>query len=328
MSERAIDTFSIQNLGRECEIVTAGIHPIFGSHTPDAYTAYSVVKFGRSLPLVVGPESRSGAIFGIDPSVIARSYQSIIHKQMNMGHQLVVLGSKEDRICGCVLAAAFPEEPEGGWVVGDSIEDAPCITAFAALHKQAKGVDKMVGQHLTGKVKMAVSMEFTFYRDQVGVYDPKTKTTYDRKDIPKELWSFLAEDQDGRLLLKKGGTRNPAPILAIGGKSGYIWFSGVGYTSRPAEKTAEVESIAAEMRDGLMVCESSAVIEFAPGMPVTWPAGQYGRGVVRAVHLDGKQTRNGKTMVATCDSPVLDIELPNRTMILRSAGSVRKKFSN
>ena len=323
---RPTDKLMLPNLDRECDLIAAGEHPVFGAVEPDDYTAYAVVSFCRTAPMVMGPESRSGAVFVLHPAVVARSFHRMQHKQMNMGHTLVSLGSKEDRICGCVLGVVFPEEPEGGWVIPEKPEDAPEITAMAALHKQAKGVDKMLGSHLTGKLKMAVSREFTFYRDEVGIYDPATRTVYDRKAIPANLKGFTAEDKDGRLFLVKSA-RTPALQLAPGGVSGNLWYSGIGYTDRPAEATARVESFTASRREGMMICEVGELPGWSPGMQVVWKNGEFNRGTVRAVHLEGRHTRFNKTLSATFETPVLEVQLPNGAVILRRAASVTKKLA-
>ena len=320
---RATSTIHLPNINRECDIIAAGLDPVFGDVIPDQWTAYARIRFGKSLPLVAGPESISGAVFGLHPAVIGRSFQTIVHKQMNLGHKLKILGAKEDRICGCVLQCAFPEEPDGGWVVPSSVEDAPHITAFAALFKQASGVPKMLGDHLGGKVKMSVSMEFTYYHDEVGIYDPASNMTYDRADIPKALLGFLAEDEKGRLIIRKN-SRTPALVLAIGGLNGRVWFSGVGYTDRPAESSAGIESIAAA-RQGLMVCSVSEAPVFAPGMPVKWDGGFWGWGTVLSVHFDGERSAHSMTICATNENPVLEILLPDGVKIIRLASSVSRK---
>lgn len=322
MKPRHTETLILPNLDARCDIVAAGEDSLFGEVAPDQWTAYARVRFGKALPMVVGPESINGAVFGIHPAVLARSYQGIVHKQVNLGHNLKALGKKEDRICGCVLQAAFPEEPEGGWVIADSIEDAPHITAFSALFKQAHGVPKMLGDHLGGKVEMSCSMEFTYYYDEMGIHDPANKATYDRAAIPTNLKGYLYEDEKGRLGIRKN-SRNPGLVIATGGVSGRIWFSGYGYTDRPAEPTAGIESIAASRREGLMVCGSTLCLpQVSPGMTVRWTGGQYGTGRVMAVLMDGSHTRHHKTLKATPDHPALDILLPNGVRILRTAASV------
>ncbi len=323
---RQTGTFALPNFENDCDIIAAGKDPVFGKVTPDQWTAYSTIKFARSLPMVAGPESISGAVFGIHPAVIARSYQGIRHKQMNMGHKLVSLGEKEDRICGCVLQCAFPAEPEGGWVIPDTVDEAPSITAFAALFKQAKGVPKMLGDHLGGKVKMSVSMELTYFHDEVGIYDPVNRMTYDRADIPKNLSSLYFEDDHGRIIVRRN-SRNPALVLALGGLTGQVWFSGVGYTDRPAESTASIDSIAATRREGeLIVCGcAEEAPAFAPGMEVKWVGGEFNRGRVVAAHMEGTHKLAGKTLVATSEDPALVISLPNGVRILRRSSSVVKK---
>lgn len=327
--KRLTDTFLLSNQNGECDIIAAGMDPVFGQVTPDKWTAYSTIKFGKSLPHVVGPESLSGKVFGIHPAVVARSFSTIIHKQMNLGHQLKSLGAKRDRICGCVLQCAFPEEPDGGWLVPASVGDAPVITAFAALFKQAEGVSDMLGKHLGGKVKMAVSMEFTYFHDEVGIFDPATGISYDRKDIPANLSGYLFEDEKGRLFVRKSARKHPL-VLALGGVSGSVWFTGVGYTDHPADPLAEIESIAASRRgEGMMVCGETLedLPLFAPGMPVKWEGGLYGRGTVAAVHLEGTHTLHRKLLTATPEDPALVIRLPDGSCILRRSSSVVKKFN-
>jgi hypothetical protein len=320
---RHTETLILPNLDARCDIVAAGEDSLFGEVVPDQWTAYARVRFGKALPMVVGPESINGAVFGMHPAVLARSYPGIVHKQVNLGHTLRVLGKKEDRICGCVLQAAFPEEPEGGWTIVDSVDDAPHITVLSALFKQAHGVPKMLGDHLGAKVEMSVSMEFTYYYDEMGIHDPSNKMTYDRSVIPTNLKGYIYEDEKGRLGIRKN-SRNPGLVIAVGGVSGRIWFSGFGYTPQPAESTAGIESIAASHRAGMMVAASTACLpEVSPGMKVTWPGGQYGSGKVMAVLMDGTHTRHHKTLHATPQNPALDILLPNGVRILRTATSVR-----
>lgn len=324
----ATDTLTLRNEGLECDIIAAGqIDPLYGEVKPDDYTAYARIRFGKCLPMVVGPESVSGGIFGIHPSVIARSYAGIVHKQMNMEHRVTYLGAKEDRICGCVLGASYPDEPVDGWDVPASVDEAPSIEAFCALFKQAKGVGKMLGDHLSGKVTMAVSMEFTFFWPQVGIYVPDENKVYDRNEIPNSLKGFVVEDQKGRLIIRKS-SRNPALVLAIGGTKGRIVFSGVGYTGNPAESTAAVDSFAATRHGDLLVCGAGAaeVEVWAPGMPVTWPGGHYGQGRIAAVHYEGDKAMHRKTLRASPENPVLEITLPNTVRILRLASTVKKKF--
>lgn len=329
MPKSFTETFHLTNENQECEIIAAGAEdPLFGEVKPDGFTAYSRISFGRSLPLVAGPEMISGSVFGIHPAVLARSASGIVHKQMNMGHKVTYLGAREDRICGCVLGASFPEEPEGGWVIPPTVESAPAITAFAALFKQAKGVDKMLGDHLSGKVRMAVSMEFTFFWEEVGIYIPEENEVYHRDNLPRSIQGMVFNDDKGRLLIRNTA-RNPKLVLAIGGKDGRMIFSGVGYTPTPADPTAYVDTIAAEHREGMMVCGSGAPEEiWTPGMPVTWPGGQYGRGTIAAVIMEGEKTLHGKTLQGSFENPALEIRLPNSVRILRSADSVKKNFAS
>lgn len=319
------DRFLLTNPSGQCDIIAAS-DPEFPDLKPDQWTAYARVHFGKSLPMVVGPESIGGQIFGMHPAVLSRSFGGIIHKQVNLGHTLRALGKREDRICGCVLYATFPEEPAGGWTIPATVEGAPQITVVSALHKQAHGVARMLGDHLGGKVEMSVSMEFTYYFAEMGIYDPATGACYDRAEIPASLAAYTYTDDQGRLCLRKS-SRNPQLVILLGGVSGRIWFSGYGYTDRPAESTAGIDQIAATRREeGMVVCGSMADLpEFAPGMDVSWPSPGYGRGKVANVWLEGTHAVGQNVLCATPQDPVLCIVLPDGQRIIRRSSATRKK---
>lgn len=330
--KREIGILRVVNDERVVDVVAAGMaDPVFGTYAPDEFTGYARIRFAKTLPMVTGPESLSGGVFGIHPAVVARSHAGIVHKQMNYEHTLTTYGKREDRICGCVLASAFPEEPEGGWVIPESVEDAPSIMAMAALFKHAKGMSKMLGDHMSGRRRMSVSMEFTFFWDEMGIFDPRERVCYDRGEIPKNLWAYLAEDDKRRLIIKRNAGRRDL-VLAIGGRSGRMLFSGVAYTGNPAEDTAAVDEIAASREiDGRIaasVVDGSQVyhgerLAFLPGMPVKWSGGQWNRGVVERVVCEGTVKNLGKTLHATPEEPGLLIRMPNGQRVLRRASSVK-----
>lgn len=324
MDPELTSSFHLSNLHGECELVAAGLDPVFGEVVPDQFSAFAKIRFGTTLPQIVGPEMLNGAVFGMHPAVVARSFQTARFKQMNYYHQLKSMGAKRDRILGCILQVAFPEEPAGGWVIPATGEEAPSITALATIFKQAEGVSDMLGRHLGGKIKMSVSMEFSYYHSEVGIYDPATNITYDRADIPKNLMNFLAEDDKGRLFVRKS-VRQPTLVRALGGVSGSVWFSGAGYTDRPADELAGIDSIAATRREGLVVCQVASGPALVPGMQVHWKGGHWGRGRVLDVHYDGRICAYGKALEASLVEPVVAIRLPDGARIIRRASSLIKK---
>jgi hypothetical protein len=325
--EEQTDSLQLPIEGEYIDIVTAETSdPVFPKLQPDDHRAYSIVRFAHCLPVVMGPESRNGAVFGLHPAVISRGFPSVIHQQMNREHKMHYLGAKDDAVVGCVLHAVFPEEPEGGWVIGADDASAPHIRAQGVLFKQAKGVDKMLGEHLSGRTKMAVSMEMSFYHQQTGIWDRRDGAVYDRKEIPQSLKGYLFEDDKGRLLVRKGG-RADSLVAVMGGKSGKVWFSGVAYTGNPAEWTAAVDSIAASAAKdaGLVLCSSLSAVEWTPGMQAAWSGG-WGCGKVVAAHYSGTHRMWGMSFEAKESDPVLVLELPDKVRILRRASSVSRKI--
>jgi hypothetical protein len=172
---------------------------------------------------------------------------------------------------------------------------------------------------------MAVSMEFGFSWKQAGIYDADNNVVYDPADIPQNLQPFIFRDDKNRLMIRK--TTNRKIYLALGGLSGSLFYSGIGYTDKPAESTAAIEQIAASLhkRDGMVICESAAVPEWRAGVRCVWSGGEYNRGIVREVITQGSARLHGQELAAQPGNPLLRIELPNGSRILRLAHRVVKK---
>lgn len=296
--------------------------PVFADHRPDQHKAYVRMRFAHSLPVICGPESVSGEVFGLHPAVVARHFQSALHQQTNLGHRLKVSGAPRDRIVGCLVQIAYPEEPEGGWVVPATAAEAPAIHAVAVIWKQAEGVEALLGQFFSGKVPWSVSMEMSFFHDQTGIWDPRTNDVYDRGEIPPQMRAQVMEDERGRLQVRRGSKL----VKVIGGKTGQVWFSGLGYVENPAEPTAAIDGIAASKgADGLLVARL-AEPEWIPGLPVRWESvpGMWGRGRIVAARHEGVLRRHGKSITGSEADPALQIRLPDGGVICRRASSVRR----
>lgn len=296
--------------------------PYFADHRPDSSKAYVRMRFAHSLPVVAGPESVSGTVFGMHPAVVARHFHSAIHQQTNLGHRLKASGAPRDRIVGCIVQLAYPEEPEGGWVVPESIADAPAIHAVAVMWKQAEGVEALLGQMMANKAPWSISLEASFMHEETGIYDPRTREVYDPHEIPNSLRGQVMQDQHGRLSIRRGSNL----VKVLGGKSGTLWFTGLGYTTNPAEPTAVIDGVAAAKPDGQGMVRASLETEpdFLPGMAVRWRGGEYCRGTIRAAYYTGSISRHGKTLEGDPLDPALDIMLPNGVAICRRSSSVIK----
>ena len=111
----------------------------------------------------------------IHPTVLAKSYGSMLHQPFNLEHQLAhykkkpgIANHAEDRILGSIHGVNFPETPHSGWRVSADPSKAPKITAVASYSKLAKGMDDVLGEHASGKHRYTVSMEANYQFNNSG----------------------------------------------------------------------------------------------------------------------------------------------------------------
>jgi hypothetical protein len=172
-----------------------------GMYRPDDWNAFVTYKVNHSLPVVAGPLA-SGNYTAYHPLTIQRSYKSLLWKQNNMNHKLRSLDASNrqpDSICGCVIGVQFPP---GNWnAIPATPEEAPAMTVVATVFKQAQGVSKMIGEHLSSKRKWSVSLETVFDIMEAAIWLPKS-----RRIVPMEQ---VAEDAE----MLKGITRRPGGFL-------------------------------------------------------------------------------------------------------------------
>lgn len=123
---------------------------------PDDDMAYVLCEFGFALP------SRNAFGQAMLPGVIAASARSLEGKMVNLGHMVRSYDRENisrDRYIGHVAAVEPPVMPEGGWTVPATAAEAPRIRAVLALEKAADRVDRILGEHQSGKKPWTVSME-------------------------------------------------------------------------------------------------------------------------------------------------------------------------
>ncbi len=125
---------------------------------PDATLGYFQFQLSHAFPVATVYQT------ALHPAVIAKSYKSLFHQKLDKEHQIASYfpeGDVRDHIIGFVAAVDFPKEPPGGWTISDPGQ-SPAISGVAAVFKEAQGMAKVLGEHVTGKHKYTVSME-VFY---------------------------------------------------------------------------------------------------------------------------------------------------------------------
>lgn len=293
-------------------------------YQPDDWKAYIQFKANFSLPNIAGP-LQSGNYTGYHPKVIANSYGSFLHQQVNIGHLVKSYAPKQisqDRIVGCIVGVQFPAN---NWdKIPDTKQAAPCVTFTAAIFKQAQGVSKILGNHLTSREVQAVSIEVVFSIAEAGIYIPSEKRLVAVADADEELWAAVTRDKNG--VIKFGKYKGEQIVVCPGGINGRYAAQGVGLTPTPAERIAEIVDVKAsrmELADGMLAlcAEHASMAMFQKGVKWRTPSGVTVAKVLE-VHTSGEVKVGLDRRTATPENPLLVTETQGRMKVLRSLQSV------
>ncbi len=237
-----------------CQQTTEAIEIAGQKLIPDETKGYIEFKFSHSFPVV----NAYGQ--ALHPNVIAMSYNSLLHQPLDFEHQVVAYDREKihhDKILGSVVAVEFPRAPMGGWKMPMDPKDAPAIRAAASFAKLARGMDNVVGKHLSGRHQFSVSMEVQYmFRDcafavSLNGMKPMHETP---DDMAKTGWEYIpwvkaADDLLGCFSPTKNRIisdwQSRKVVQLMGGYDKPVHYSGVGIVHYPAEKTAEILQMAA-----------------------------------------------------------------------------------
>jgi hypothetical protein len=271
-------TFTTQVQLWDASVDITGMHSAQGTPCklqPDQYKAYVEFRLAHAFPVV------STKLTSLHPSTLWNSYRSMLHQQFNYGHLVKEYYKdrkedvREDRILGAIIAVEFPREPMGGWTLTDA-ENAPGMHCIATIAKQAKGMDRVLGQHKTGREPWTVSLELDYNMNESGVVmvpvqqgqlggrerenaltsgEKQLLAKHTPRDYLKAGISYLplieaSEELVSCFNLDKGIWTKPYKghnlITLMGGIDGNVSFKGTGLVSYGAEPAARIEQILAE----------------------------------------------------------------------------------
>ena len=259
-----------------CGVDAKGIEIGGRVFVPDAATAYVEFYMAHCFPVFLdnaAPQDKPDRTT-LHPAVMAKSYQSLVGKPMNMCHLMKAYDPKKilrDRILGTVMAVEFATMPEGGWVVQGNPDLAPGLRGVAALHKNAEGVSAVIESWENGETPFGkdtvwtVSMENESYLEEGGFLIKLGTSTvrwnfaqynvFTPNDFKALGWVYVpyAEAPDDlKDCLKEGGyigierMYNGCDTLFLnGGLTGQIFFYGVALTPEGKETAARVGRIMA-----------------------------------------------------------------------------------
>lgn len=260
MNQHAITTQTFT--ATRCEFLEHAITFQRERLVPDVTKGYVEFSLAHAFPVVTAYQS------AFHPGTVQHSYGSMRHQVLDLRHQVASYFKdsdhpvREDRIIGSVLGVEFPMAPAGGWALTDA-DRSPGIRGVAVLHKQAKGVDRVLGEHQGGRHQWTVSLEVDYRLSESAVLlvptdgarelDTiafQTPALYARAglhclaflDAPDDLLACY-DDERGMFTRMYRGWK---PITLLGGVDGEVHFKGVGLVEYGAEPTARVEQMLAE----------------------------------------------------------------------------------
>lgn len=287
-------------------------------YQPDAWKAYMQFALCRAFPNIAGPASVTGNYLGFTPRVLEKNHQSLIHQQINLDHRMKAYSPDaipRDRIVGCCVATSFPRPPAGrmSWdSIPETIDEAPEITGLAALFKLAEGVNRFLGDHLSGKKRKAVSIEVTADLEHMHIYVPGSREIFSLFEAPDEMLEAV-EPTDRGLILGRAVGSGEQLAWAYGGKDGVVEFRGTGIVDVPADRTARIQWVNAS-REGVELCAMPAarVPELLVGRQARLVKAVSGAvAEVCAVHTDGRHGPAEWKKAASNCNPLLELRLPS-----------------
>ncbi len=258
-----------------CGVDAKGIEIAGRVFVPDAATAYVEFYMAHCFPVFLdnaAPKEKPDRTT-LHPAVMARSYQSLVGKPMNMCHLMKAYDPKKilrDRILGTVMAVEFATMPDGGWQVQGNPDLAPGLRGVAALHKNAEGVAAVIESWENGETPFGkdttwtVSMENESYLEEGGfllkagtdlgprISDFQATTPEDFRALGWVYVPYMEAPEDLKECLKDGGYigiekmyQGRDTLFLNGGLTGQIFFYGVALTPEGKETAARVGRIMA-----------------------------------------------------------------------------------
>lgn len=236
---------------------------------PDESTAYVEFKLCYSWPSI------SAYRVAAHPLTVARNYRSMRNKVFNEAHRMKAYDtSKEkneiprDRILGCVVGVELNNAPHNA-TLPETTDKAPHIRAVAAIFKNAEGVPRIMGEHLSGRHVWTVSQESDYNFLESGFVlagDAKKKSVRDmlEKTTPPEFrarnlwyipvlesWDDLINTYSFEKRRVVADFEGMSVVVMKAGIGGPLHYGGVGMVKFGAERTAEIEKVLASDPDAL-----------------------------------------------------------------------------
>ncbi len=234
--------------------------------TPDGTIGYFEFDYSFGFPV------RNFFKTGIHPNVIASCFQTAMNKYLNYEHQMKCYDQdRDDRIIGHIVAVNFPSAPNSdGWKIQADESKVPFVSGVAAFYKKSQGLNRILGEHVTGKHKWAVSMEVDWSFDEDCGFavslnsgargTPKSFLApifdFSPEDFLKSGWEYIPYGKAPAELratfsIKKNKVmaqwKGREVVVLMGGLNNPIEYAGLALVRAGAEKPAKINRLTASL---------------------------------------------------------------------------------
>jgi len=209
---------------------------------------------------------------GLHPQTLANSFRTLHGQSLDYDHRKQIHNPKlqGDHYLGYIAAIDFPRAPSTeGWKLTDK---APHISGVAGFWKQAAGLKRILGEHITGRHQWTISYDVKWGGDEQDLQKAIAKTSSFAVELA--LKSVAAFDYSPQHFLDAGyeyipGDKAPKDLLATvaGGEDapvrvikpwrgrkvsllfneqvGSVHFAGIALVRYGAERAANIKTVVA-----------------------------------------------------------------------------------
>lgn len=213
----------------------------------------------------------------LHPNTVMNSWKSLAKKPLDYEHRQHFHDPKlqHDHFLGSVVAVSYPHAPSTeGWKVTD--KPTPRIRGVAGIWKRAMGVQRIMGEHLTGRHAWTVSYDVDWglgesepYRgvpqtSSYAVQIPSKGVTIFPDESPRDFldagWELVPGDKAPQGLIDTYNTKarpmrvdkdykGRKVVVLMNHQVGSVGYASVGLVRYGAEPTARINTVVASGTD-------------------------------------------------------------------------------
>jgi hypothetical protein len=233
-------------------------------YTPDLTKGYFTFSVAHAFPVVtVAGEA-------LYPSVIAKSYSSMVDQKIDWEHQIALYhqGNKDvrDRVIGSIKDVDFPGGPNSQWKVDPDVAKSPCISGVGAIFKETQGSASAFGGHVVGNKRLTVSMECSWALEDAGFAvslngGKPSLTTDSPADLVAAGYEYVAYAKAPAALQACYSTKHKRihrtyqgrkVAILMGGLDTPVHFMGLAICRFGAEPTAKINGLYADANSEML----------------------------------------------------------------------------